>query len=64
MLRKSSRVRLYEVFYPDLIADPAPVIARLAELLPDRFRAGPEVAACVKPALFRNRGGAGAGCLG
>jgi hypothetical protein len=54
-------VRLYEVFYPDLIADPAPVIARLAELLPDRFRAGPEVAACVKPALFRNRGGAGAG---
>jgi tetratricopeptide (TPR) repeat protein len=61
VLRKSSRVRLYEVFYPDLIADPAPVIARLAELLPDRFRAGPEVAACVKPALFRNRGGAGAG---
>jgi tetratricopeptide (TPR) repeat protein len=61
VLRKSSRVRLYEVFYPDLIADPAPVIARLAELLPDRFRAGPEVAACVKPALFRNRGGVGAG---
>lgn len=61
VLRKSPRVRLYEVFYPDLIADPAPVIARLAELLPDRFRAGPEVAACVKPALFRNRGGGGAG---
>ena len=30
--------------------------ARLAELLPGRFTPGPAVAACVKPALFRNRG--------
>ena len=61
VLRKSPRARVLEVSYPDLIADPAPVIARLAELLPDRFRPGPEVAACVKPALFRNRGGTDAG---
>jgi hypothetical protein len=40
----------------DLVADPEPVIAKLAELLPGRFTPGPTVTACVKPALFRNRG--------
>ena len=57
VLRRSPRVRLLEVSYPDLVADPAPTIARLAELLPGAFRPGPGVAACVKPSLFRNRGG-------
>ena len=40
----------------DLVADPEPVIAKLAGLLPGRFTPGPAVTACVKPALFRNRG--------
>ena len=48
---------LVEVSYPELVADPGPVIAKLAELLPGRFTPGPAVAACVKPQLFRNRGG-------
>jgi hypothetical protein len=58
VLRKSPRVRLLEVSYPGLVADPAPVIARLAELLPGTFTPGPAVAACVKPSLFRNHGAA------
>jgi len=57
VLKKSERVTLLEVSYPDLVADPAPVIAKLAELLPGRFTPGPAVTACVKPRLFRNRGG-------
>jgi hypothetical protein len=31
------------------------VIAKLAELLTGRFTPSPAVAACVRPALFRNR---------
>ena len=57
VLKKSERVTLLEVSYPDLVAGPEPVIARLAELLPGRFTPGPAVTACVKPRLFRNRGG-------
>ena len=59
VLKKSERVTLVEVSYPELVADPAPVIAKLAELLPGRFTPGPAVAACVQPKLFRNRGGLG-----
>jgi predicted AlkP superfamily phosphohydrolase/phosphomutase/cytochrome c-type biogenesis protein CcmH/NrfG len=57
VLKKSERVTLLEVSFPELVADPEPVIAKLAELLPGRFTPGPAVAACVKPQLFRNRGG-------
>ena len=57
VLKKSERVTLLEVSFPELVADPEPVIAKLAELLPGRFNPGPAVAACVKPQLFRNRGG-------
>ena len=42
--------------FPDLVADPEPVIAKLAELLPGRLTPAPAVAACVKPALFRTAG--------
>lgn len=56
VLKKSERVTLLEVVFPDLIADPEPMIAKLAELLPGRFTPGPAVTACVKPQLFRNRG--------
>jgi predicted AlkP superfamily phosphohydrolase/phosphomutase/tetratricopeptide (TPR) repeat protein len=57
-LAASDRVTLLEVSYPELVADPAPVIEKLAALLPGRFTPSPAVAACVKPALYRNRGGA------
>ena len=57
VLKKSERVTLVEVSYPELVADSGPVIAKLAELLPGRFTPGPAVAACVQPKLFRNRGG-------
>jgi tetratricopeptide (TPR) repeat protein len=56
VLADSDRVTLLEVSYPDLVADPWPVIDRLAELLPGRFTPGPQVAACIRPQLFRNRG--------
>ena len=55
VLKKSERVTLLEVSYPDLVADPAPVMERIAAVLPGRFRPGPAVAACVKPQLYRNR---------
>ena len=57
VLRKSERVTLREVSYPELVADPDPVIAELAKLLPGRFTPGPAVAERVQPKLFRNRGG-------
>jgi predicted AlkP superfamily phosphohydrolase/phosphomutase/tetratricopeptide (TPR) repeat protein len=57
VLRKSERVTLLEVSFPELVAAPEPVIVKLTELLPGRFTPGPAVAACVKPQLFRNRGG-------
>jgi tetratricopeptide (TPR) repeat protein len=56
-LAASDRVTLLEVSYPDLVADPGPVIERLAALLPGRFTPAPAVAACVKPELHRNRSG-------
>ena len=56
VLEKSERVTLLEVSFPDLVADAEPVIAKLAKLLPGRFTPGPAVTACVKPALYRNRG--------
>ena len=56
VLQKSERVTLLEVVFPDLVADPEPMIAKLAKLLPGRFTPGPAVTACVKPQLFRNRG--------
>ena len=55
-LATSDRVRLLEVSYPELVADPTAVIAKLAELLPGRLTPAPAVAACVKPTLHRNRG--------
>ena len=56
VLKKSERVTFVEVSYPELVADPGPVIAKLAALLPERFRPGPDVAACLQAKLFRNRG--------
>ena len=55
VLGQSDRVELLEVSYPDLVADPQPVIAQLEKFLPGRFEASPAVRECVKPKLFRNR---------
>lgn len=54
-LAKSERVDLLEVSFPDLVAEPGPVVERLAAFLPGRFTPSPAVAAAVKPKLFRNR---------
>ena len=55
VLSQSDRVDLLEVSYPDLVADPQPVIEQLEKLLGSRFQASPAVSACIKPKLFRNR---------
>jgi hypothetical protein len=55
ILGKSDRVELLEISYPDLVADPGPVIEQLAKFLPERFKPSDAVAACIKPKLFRNR---------
>ena len=55
VLSKSDRVELLEVSYPDLVADPGPVIEQLKTFLGERFQVSESVAVCVKPKLFRNR---------
>ena len=55
VLKKSDRVELLEVDFPELVADPAPAIERLAGFLGEAFKVTPAVAACVKPKLHRNR---------
>ena len=55
VLAKSDRVELLEVSYPDLVADPGPVIEQLKTFLGERFQVSESVADCVKPKLFRNR---------
>jgi LPS sulfotransferase NodH len=55
VLKKSDRVKLLEVDYPDLVADPAATIAKVAALLGESFQNGPEVAAVVKPELHRQK---------
>ena len=52
----SDRVKLLEVSYPELVANPEAVIEQLAALLPGRFKPSAAVTACVKPALHRHRG--------
>jgi predicted AlkP superfamily phosphohydrolase/phosphomutase/tetratricopeptide (TPR) repeat protein len=55
VLAKSDRVDLLEVSYPDLVADPGPVIEQLNVFLGENFQDSELVSACVKPKLFRNR---------
>lgn len=55
VLKKSDRVELLEVSYPELVTHPAPVIALLAEFLSGEFHPSPAVLACIKPQLHRNR---------
>jgi hypothetical protein len=55
VLAKSDRVDLLEVSYPDLVADPGPVVEQLKAFLGESFQDSEFVSACVKPKLFRNR---------
>jgi hypothetical protein len=49
------RLAWIEVSYPDLVADPAATIAKVADFLGDRFDNTPRVAAVVRPKLHRQR---------
>ena len=55
VLKKSERVELLEVSYPDLVADPAATMAKIAGFLGESFHHGPEVSAVVKPKLHRQK---------
>jgi hypothetical protein len=55
VLKKSDRVELLEVSYPDLVADPASTIAKVADFIGGSFVIGPQVLAVVKPSLHRQR---------
>ncbi len=53
-LRRVPNIELLEISYPDLVSDPAPWIARLAEFLP-ALQNQEAAAAVVRRDLFRNR---------
>jgi len=55
VLKKGEQVEMLEVNYPDLVADPAATIAKVADFLGERFHNRPAVAAVVKPKLHRQR---------
>jgi len=57
VLGQSDRVDLLEVSYPDLVADSGPIIEQLEKFLPGKFVRSDAVRACIKPRLYRNRGG-------
>lgn len=54
-LRRSKRVRLLEVEFPALIADPVAQIARIAEFVGDGFHNRQQAQLCIQPALHRQR---------
>jgi predicted Zn-dependent protease len=56
VLKKSDRVELLEISFPDLIANPQPILSELAAFLGEKFLLSPKVEACIKPELHRNRG--------
>jgi tetratricopeptide (TPR) repeat protein len=55
VLKKSDRVELLEISFPDLIANPQPILSELAAFLGEQFLLSPKVEACIKPELHRNR---------
>ena len=55
VLKASDRVQYLEVSYPDLVANPQPILAQLQTLLGPRFTPGPAVLQTIQPGLFRNR---------
>jgi hypothetical protein len=55
VLKASDRVQYLEVYYPDLVANPQPILTQLQTLLGPRFTLGPAVLQAIQPGLFRNR---------
>lgn len=54
-LKRSERVDVLEISYPDLVTNPEAGIQAIAAFLPDVFLAGQAVRAAVKPGLHRKR---------
>jgi tetratricopeptide (TPR) repeat protein len=55
-LRHSERIELIEIDYPSLVAEPTATIARVVEFLgQQRLAQWQNMAACIKPTLYRNR---------
>lgn len=54
-LRSLPNVRLLEVSYPDLIADPDSVLNQLVRFVGSDFQASAAARSAINPALFRNR---------
>lgn len=57
-LREREAFRVIDVNYNDLVADPAPVVARVVEFLGGELDAGAMIAA-IDPGLYRQRGDGG-----
>ncbi len=55
ILKRSERVEVLEISYPDLVANPDDGIQAIVAFLPGVFLAGPAVRAAVKPGLQRKR---------
>ena len=53
--KASDRVQYLEVYYPDLVANPQPILTQLQTLLGPRFTPGPAVLQTIQPGLYRNR---------
>ena len=55
VLKASNRVRDLEVSYPDLVANPTPVVQQLAQLLEAKFTPSPTITAIIGPSRFRQK---------
>ena len=55
VLKASNRVRDLEVSYPDLVANPRPVVQQLTQLLEAKFTPNPTITAIIGPSRFRQK---------
>ena len=55
VLKASNRVTDLEVSYPDLVANPRPVVQQLAQLLEAKFTPSPTITAIIEPSRFRQK---------
>ena len=53
VLKASNRVTDLEVSYPDLVANPTPVVQQLAQLLEAKFTPNPTITAIIEPSRLR-----------
>jgi hypothetical protein len=54
VLKKSARVDLLDISFPDLIANPQRILRELTAFLGDQCPISPKVEACIRPELHRN----------